>query len=296
MDNSAASVLLIVLFSSLHLAISNASDKTTTHTCPAKCTVAGVTRSSLSRLEHDCPSTDRFVKCSISLWLVSDGTLTVMFDGDSSAQAINESLTPSSFDRFFYHHTQVNFYANKSELNVNVRNACFNQDDCSRIFAQKMADQLLGYQFIQLQEKIRPLIYDPLANTEIQFFTTDLRCSIGHGGGNEIPCNTTCYIFSSSAIEQRSCWLGSLVGLHVYTEHDLPAPRNTSITFSYNCNTREPLCNGPDVLANVTHIVNNFFYDPPYNPKSIACSTYIVNHFVFLTILASFHYSLLHFA
>ncbi|CAF4031867.1 unnamed protein product [Rotaria magnacalcarata] len=225
------SILLLLL--SHEVVLINSSDVISTRRCPSKCTITGLNRNSFHRLEQDCPNSESFVKCSTSLWLIANGTLIVSFDGDSSAQAINESLTPSLFHKFFYHHTQVTFYANVSETQVNVRNACFDQDDCSRMFARKIANQLLGYHYVQLEESIKPIIYDPIPNTEIQFFTPNLQCAID-SMSTAIPCNTTCYVLSSSIQEQRLCWLGSLVSLHVYTENPLPVPMNTTITFGYN--------------------------------------------------------------
>ncbi|CAF2015928.1 unnamed protein product [Rotaria magnacalcarata] len=281
------SILLLLL--SHEVVLINSSDVISTRRCPSKCTITGLNRNSFHRLEQDCPNSESFVKCSTSLWLIANGTLIVSFDGDSSAQAINESLTPSLFHKFFYHHTQVTFYANVSETQVNVRNACFDQDDCSRMFARKIANQLLGYHYVQLEESIKPIIYDPIPNTEIQFFTPNLQCAID-SMSTAIPCNTTCYVLSSSIQEQRLCWLGSLVSLHVYTENPLPVPMNKTITFGYNCNTLSSLCNGPEILHNVTQIVRNFFNNPPYIQVSNSSIRYNSIHFYFVTIIVSVSY------
>lgn len=263
MKNSCIEVSTIIsLLLICDILLINSSNVTNTLRCPSKCTINGVNRNTFSRIKQDCPNMESFVKCSTSLWFVADGNLTISFDGDSSAQAINESLIPSSFNNFFYHHTQVIFHGNSSETKVNIRNACFRQDDCSRIFASKMAEQLFSYHYVDLEESIKPLIYDSLANTEIQYFTPNLRCAISNISTG-ISCNTTCYVLSTPKEEQRLCWLGTIVGLHIYTENPLPVPINTTITLSYNCNTRDPLCNGPETLQNVTEIVQNFFYNAP---------------------------------
>ncbi|CAF1333803.1 unnamed protein product, partial [Rotaria sp. Silwood1] len=202
-------------------------------------------RSSLNRLFQECSTTDTFVKCSTSIWLNANGTLHVAFDGDSSEQAINESIVADEPGLFFYHHTQVTFYANATEIHVYVRKSCFDRDDCSREFAKQMGDQLLGYQYAILSQQLRPLIYDPQARSEFEFSTKNLTCLIDNNATIG-PCNTSCYYILGFSQEQHRCWPSTLVGLHVYTEKALPAPINTTISFDYSCNTRTAICNGPE--------------------------------------------------
>ncbi|CAF3925925.1 unnamed protein product [Rotaria sp. Silwood1] len=243
---------LLLLLLPVKVVLINSSNVTNTRRCPSKCTIVSLNRASLYRREQDCSNVESFVKCS-------------------ATQAINESLTPSLFDKFFYHHTQVTFYANVSETNVDIHNACFDKDNDSRIFAQKIANQLLGYRYVELEESIKLIIYDPHANTETQFFTPNLQYVIDNIG-TAASCNITGYVLSSSISEQRLCWLGTLVSLHVYTENNLLTLINTTIALSYNCNTRGLLCNGPEMLQNVTEIVNKFFNNPPYIDQSDSCT------------------------
>jgi hypothetical protein len=242
-----------------------------THRCPAECRVASLQRNTLHRLEDECPSTNAFIKCSTSLWLNVDGTVDVTFSGDSSAQAINESLDSQLASELFYHHTQISYYGNVSEIRVNVRNSCFDIDECSRIYAKKMADQLLGYQYSELDQRVQPLIYDPTANSEFQFFTHNLTCFVDDNSTTAV-CNTSCFYLSGFSQVQHYCWAGTIVALHIYTEYALPAPANSTISLDYNCNTRTSICNGPDVNVNITDIVTTFFLNPPYIASSSTCS------------------------
>ncbi|CAF3662530.1 unnamed protein product [Rotaria sp. Silwood1] len=178
---------LLLLLLPVKVVLINSSNVTNTRRCPSKCTIVSLNRASLYRREQDCSNVESFVKCS-------------------ATQAINESLTPSLFDKFFYHHTQVTFYANVSETNVDIHNACFDKDNDSRIFAQKIANQLLGYRYVELEESIKLIIYDPHANTETQFFTPNLQYVIDNIG-TAASCNITGYVLSSSISEQRLCWL-----------------------------------------------------------------------------------------
>jgi hypothetical protein len=239
----------------------------TTRRCPANCRVNGMQRNALNRFDQECSTTDTFVKCSTSLWLTADGTLNVAFDGDSSAEAINESLNSQVPGQFFYYHTQLTFYANVSEILAYVRYSCFDIDDCSREFAHKMGNQLLSYQYAELNRRVRPLIYDPEAESEIEFSTANLACVIDNNG-TVAPCNTSCYYLSGFSQEQHKCWPSTLVGLHVYTQNALPVPVNATISIDYSCNTRTPICNGPHVWLNVTTIVNDFFRSSSYISSS----------------------------
>ena len=231
--------------------------------CPSNCRVNDLQRSSLDRLYHACPSIETFVKCSARLWLTDNGTLNVIFDGDSSAQAINESLNSNMSTQFLYHHTQVSFYDNVTETIAYVRHSCFDRDECSREFANKMSNLLLSYHYAELGRRIRPLIYDPTAKTEIQFLTNNLTCVVDNSE-TVAPCNTSCIYLSGISEVQRQCWPSTLVGVNIYTHDSLPVPINASISIDYSCNTRMPICNGPNVQLNVTTIVNDFFRNPPY--------------------------------
>jgi hypothetical protein len=241
------------------------------HQCPGNCRVDSLQRNTLYRLKQECPSTDAFIKCYTSVWLNVDGTVDVAFYSDSSSQEINESLNSTLTSELFYHHTQITYYGNVSEVRVNVRKSCFDTDECSRMYAIKMADQLLGYQYTELDRRVRPLIYDPTANSEFQFITNNLTCFVDNNNTQAV-CNTSCFYLSGFSQVQHYCWAGTIVGLHVYTEYALPAPINSTISFDYNCNTRTSICNGPDVNDNITNIVTDFFLNPPYIASSSICS------------------------
>jgi len=241
--------------------------------CPANCEIYGIHRNTINRLNQECPSTDTFIKCSTSIWLTANGSLNVAFDGDSSAQALNDSLNSQQPGRFFFHHTQITYYGGVSEILSYIRYSCFNQDDCSRQYAQTMGSQLLSYQYSNLDKSIRPLIYDPNANSEYNFFTSNLTCLV-NDSTTIVPCNTSCYYYSGLFQEQLQCWPSTLVGMHVYTQNAMPAPENTTISFDYNCNIQAPICNEQNVYDNMKTIVEDFFRNPPYISSSQKCKTH----------------------
>ena len=172
--------LSFILFSSK---LTNLFCLSPTYKCPNRCKVGGMQYNTLSRLQVECPSTNTFFKCSTSLWLNINGTVDAIFDGDLSAPSLNNSLAQNVSDPDFYHHTQIQYYQNVPEIRVYIHHSCANQDDCSRTFAEKMADQLLGYQFTQLDQRVRPFIYDATAKSETKFSTdiTYRSQSLGEG-------------------------------------------------------------------------------------------------------------------